>query len=490
MAASKTPASPPVLNDRQRQYLLAAYQTDQQVAQDRKRDYLRGINDRRPAAEWRWLPYGCWEHWAGRPPTPLRECLAGLNTKLISEGTGSTWRALAQRGLLEVGDQVPYLVADLPEVMHYSLPHIRLTTAGRKLARQLAGEVREPKPSKVLARATWQLLGQLWEQDPDAVRYRMPAYCSSEAFLRLERSLPLKKVLGQANHERLVLGWPTAGLTTVGRIYYYQHYAANVAAYPDIVAPDPGPPSAELAARLEELDEQARALVPAPPAGVFEQWRGAIQTGFSVFPLYLEPYQRQDWKRKGLPEAPPPLGPRKSPTWGNNLYTSWRLFLRDWYIRHQLALADWSRYRLWRAVELVGGRLQWQRSRLQIQASYVDKLHVVRGTLGTFTSSYEVRELGNAMLQLALQHQCARWLIHLRHVENINAPLLRRGLVEGLVRAGIELQSTARLRVVVIAPPISLTEWQASLPADLNWGAFEWQEVPNEPAAEAWLTQP
>jgi hypothetical protein len=43
----KTTPVLPKLNDRQRQYLLAAYQTDQQVEQDRKRDYLRGTNDRR-----------------------------------------------------------------------------------------------------------------------------------------------------------------------------------------------------------------------------------------------------------------------------------------------------------------------------------------------------------------------------------------------------------------------------------------------------------
>ena len=52
----------------------------------------------------------------------------------------------------------------------------------------------------------------------------------------------------------------------MGRIYYYQHYAANVATYPDVAAPDPGPLPAELVTRLKQLDEQARALVPALPA--------------------------------------------------------------------------------------------------------------------------------------------------------------------------------------------------------------------------------
>ena len=64
MAAKKPPVLPPVLYDRQRHYLLAAYQTDQQVEAERRRDYLRGLQDQRPASEWRWLPYGpCLKVW-------------------------------------------------------------------------------------------------------------------------------------------------------------------------------------------------------------------------------------------------------------------------------------------------------------------------------------------------------------------------------------------------------------------------------------------
>jgi len=348
--------------------------------------------------------------------------------------------------------------------------------------------VRTKKPGKVLARATWQLLIQLWQRDPNAT-HQTPDYASSDVFSRLERGVPVQKVLGQANHERLMEGWPTYGLTTVGRIYYYKHYAANVAAHPDVAAPDPGPLPAELVTRLEQLDEQARALVHAPPAGLFEQWQYALRTGFSPFALYLEPYQRQDWVRRGLPDSPPVAGLRKSVGWGSNLYASWRLYVRDWYLRHQLAPADWSRYCLWQAVELVAGKLAWQRNRLQITASYSEKLGLVRGSLGRYTSNYQVRELGNTMLKLASQHRCSRWLVNLRHVENSNVPLLRRGLVDGFIQAGLQLAPESPLRVAVVAPPISLADWQASLPAEVNWGAFTWHELPNEPAAEAWLTQ-
>jgi len=83
--------------------------------------------------------------------------------------------------------------------------------------------------------------------------------------------------------------------------------------------------------------------VHAPPTGLFEQWQYALRTGFSAFELYLEPYRRQDWVRRRLPDSPPVAGRLGSARWGSNVYASWRRYVRDWHLRHQLALADWSR---------------------------------------------------------------------------------------------------------------------------------------------------
>jgi hypothetical protein len=91
----------------------------------------------------------------------------------------------------------------------------------------------------------------------------------------------------------------------------------------------------------------------------------------------------------------------ESVRWDGNLYVNWRLYVLDWYLRHQLLPADWSRYCLWQIVELVAGKLTWQRNHLQITASYSEKLGVVQGLLGCYTSNYQVRELNNSMLQLA-----------------------------------------------------------------------------------------
>lgn len=73
MAAKKTPASPPVLNDRQRHYLLAAYQLDQRLEAAHKNDYHRVIIE--PASEWRAMPYGRWQHFLAEPPTELRQLI-------------------------------------------------------------------------------------------------------------------------------------------------------------------------------------------------------------------------------------------------------------------------------------------------------------------------------------------------------------------------------------------------------------------------------
>jgi hypothetical protein len=71
----------------------------------------------------------------------------------------------------------------------------------------------------------------------------------------------------------------------------------------------------------------------------------------------------------------------------------------------------------------------------------------------------------------------------------MNMPLLRRGLVDGFIPAGLQLAPSAPLRVAIVTPSISLADWQASLPADLSWDTFTWHELPNELGAEALLTQ-
>lgn len=58
--------------------------------------------------------------------------------------------------------------------------------------------------------------------------------------------------------------------------------------------------------------------------------------------------------------------------------------------------------------------------------------------------------------------------LHLRYLYDLMRPRVRRGLVDAFIQAETHLSPTAPLRVVVIAPKMSLPEWRA---------------------AQAWLTQ-
>lgn len=85
------------LNTRQQAYLTAIFDQDQENERNEQSQWSRGGRPR-PAIEWRWMFYGL------RPDlgieSPLRARLRA--THQIDEGTGSTFEALAERGLILV----------------------------------------------------------------------------------------------------------------------------------------------------------------------------------------------------------------------------------------------------------------------------------------------------------------------------------------------------------------------------------------------------
>ncbi len=78
------------LNERQRAYLEAVYRADQNEEAFQRSAWRRGW-ERRPADEWRWLLYH-------HEFSPIRAKLLRLG--LVDKGTGSTFAALEERGLL------------------------------------------------------------------------------------------------------------------------------------------------------------------------------------------------------------------------------------------------------------------------------------------------------------------------------------------------------------------------------------------------------
>lgn len=121
------------LNERQRAYLLAAYDEDQ--AREARNSGPGGP----PARRWRWIEYGPVGHkWLdGSGSHLLRTELA--ESGLVSQGTGATWAALVERGLVTARYERTGLIDTRSRRPIRSLM-VGLTTDGRKVARLLRGE--------------------------------------------------------------------------------------------------------------------------------------------------------------------------------------------------------------------------------------------------------------------------------------------------------------------------------------------------------------
>lgn len=230
------------LNERQRRYLLAAYETDQAYEEAHKRAFGRGDYDesRRPASDWRAMAFGVLYGIGGAVPTMLRnEC------KDVDEGSGSTWAALERRGLLTVKDR---------EVRFHPgqhLPHITLTTKGRKLARELKGEKAPTKQKGEVSRSTWKALAAGWKageaglwDDRGGDWY---GGISGDIWLLLTRSTKQREQWFSEVQRRAHEGEPASfggyrygvKITPAGVAKYWESWEVNSAKYPDVDAPNP-----------------------------------------------------------------------------------------------------------------------------------------------------------------------------------------------------------------------------------------------------------
>ncbi|GAB3841121.1 hypothetical protein [Hymenobacter jeollabukensis] len=256
MSAPKSPSrtSLPQLNERQQLYLVAAYRLDQELEQEHKHDYVRGRAPV-PAAEWRLIPYGRWKHRLGAPATELRQRIEqheAPGTRLVDPGAGSTWKALAERGLVEIEERV--VVDDPHPRIGYSLPYIRLTRKGRRLVRQLTGEQRPPAPRRakpqqpegLLPQQVWRALVLAYQQDAEGVAldtvdrfHACYARIPANSFEWLEQ-------LGLVDAGPRTAGpagqWPVSyHVTESGRDYYQRYYRVNTTAYRNVPAELPRP---------------------------------------------------------------------------------------------------------------------------------------------------------------------------------------------------------------------------------------------------------
>ncbi|HEV2125880.1 MAG TPA: hypothetical protein VGW38_24245, partial [Chloroflexota bacterium] len=226
------------LNDRQRAYLREAFALDQETEAAIAQRRARGFYNDEPASVWRWLRYG-YVHSVDDPPgLALRLKRQGFT----DEGTGSTWQALARRGLIRVR------YVGHPLLPRENLLEVQLTPLGRRVMRTVEPTAAKAKrPAGALTEWQWRGLARVVAAMPEGIPYDIGYPGIGETTLRrLEegRDGALVVQVDPETGKRPRWGWRDMGavlrLTERGRTYYEQHYATYRERYPAVDAPTPG----------------------------------------------------------------------------------------------------------------------------------------------------------------------------------------------------------------------------------------------------------
>jgi hypothetical protein len=228
------------LNERQRAYLREAFKLDQETEASIAERRARGFYDDVPAAVWRWLRYG-YVHGIDDPPgLALRLMRAGAT----DEGTGSTWQALARRGLIKTR------YVGHPLVPRAELLEVQLTPLGRRVMRAAEPALAKPRRRPgTLTEWQWRALARVYAAMPEGIPYELGGYSgigdTTQRRLQEGRDGELVEEIDTETGERPRWGfiWTytkrALRLTDRGRAYYEQHHAAYRELYPDVDAPPP-----------------------------------------------------------------------------------------------------------------------------------------------------------------------------------------------------------------------------------------------------------
>ncbi len=149
------------VNQRQQQYMLTIFETDQEQEADERGMWQRGGKPRL-AREWRWMEYGVFDGVGSTLYTKLY-----LRT-LIDEGTGSTFAALEKRGFIKCKYTHTRRNGDRT---FDSFLMLQITKEGRALVRSAPGA----KASRSGAPGTlrewhWKALAEAWKARPAGVK--------------------------------------------------------------------------------------------------------------------------------------------------------------------------------------------------------------------------------------------------------------------------------------------------------------------------------
>lgn len=217
------------LNQRQQTYLRLIFTADQDAEKVEAAKWKLG-QKRRPASEWRWLLYAD----LASGPTYLKSLL--LIAQIVDPGTGSTFKALEDRKLIQCRHE-----SDIDVVW------IRLTTQGRKVARAGLGEQAPKKlTSGTLREWHWQALAKLYAATDSTLfsdgtipgRYGDIGW---NTWLRLRDYFAgaLVKEGGKWENGKYIYG---VKITDKGKQFYSANWAKYRDLYPEIDAPLPDTP--------------------------------------------------------------------------------------------------------------------------------------------------------------------------------------------------------------------------------------------------------
>jgi len=222
------------LNERQRAYLLAIFETDQELEAEMRDLPYRPFQPRPKASEWRWLEYAEPVPILGRDGSPLWKRVNKLG--LVDQGTGSTFSALADRGLVSV--QWHRI-----NVYGQGVPHLRISTRGRQLARSWTGrKAYKAPPAGTLKEWHWRALAKAYAAGDEGLQgeYGVYAHIGERTWQRL---LEYKWGALVEERPRRHLGFPVRRLfiTANGHSLYRAEWARYRELYPDVEAPEPSP---------------------------------------------------------------------------------------------------------------------------------------------------------------------------------------------------------------------------------------------------------
>lgn len=227
------------LNLRQQIYLELIYDQDQENEASEKRRWSRGDRPR-PAIEWRWMHYGIIPELD--LDTPLRARLK--DARLVDEGTGSTFTALAERKYI--------LLQYRPIARGETRIYVQITPAGRRLVRESAGKQREKQlPAGTLREWHWKAIVLAWVSRPAGVANENGFYghIGWKTWLRLRDYQIQGKPLSLVQEYRVFDHYSASTgesidrywiqLTSAGEQFYAENWSHYRDLYPEVDAPDP-----------------------------------------------------------------------------------------------------------------------------------------------------------------------------------------------------------------------------------------------------------